>query len=309
MPTTLIDVWNCRLAELAEFKKRNGHCDVPHKYPPNQRLAGWVNYVRVMKKRGRLAKERVRCLDALGFRWVIKNRTVYRYDWDGMMGALADFKRRHGHCDVPRGFPDNPQLGLWLAELRRKKRTGRLDRQRIKQLERSGVTWEPWQQRWDEMCAALDDYKRQHGNCGVPAQWPENPRLGRWVCWVRNLRKADKLDPDCIQRLDALGFIWDQHAARWESMYCALVKFQKTHGHCMVSTLSKTRLGVWVKVQRAAKRQNKLSEERVRRLESLGFTWEMQPWEGRRLHEKTPRPRGKRGSPGSNHRPKANGKG
>jgi DNA-binding NarL/FixJ family response regulator len=80
-----------------------------------------------------------------------------------------------------------------------------------------------------------------------------------------------------IERLDKLGFVWNCSEKQWESQYSDLVKFQKVYGHCRVSTLSKTHaaLGNWVRTQRVKQRQGKLSAERIRRLDLLGFTWDM----------------------------------
>jgi len=61
---------------------------------------------------------------------------------------------------------------------------------------------------------------------------------------------------------------------RWERGSAALSKFQKRSGHCCPpQTLveSKFRLGQWVNVQRY--RKDKLSIERKRRLDRMGFVW------------------------------------
>jgi len=36
------DQWLDRFEDLAEYKRENGHCLVPHNYPPNQQLAQWT---------------------------------------------------------------------------------------------------------------------------------------------------------------------------------------------------------------------------------------------------------------------------
>jgi hypothetical protein len=155
-------------------------------------------------------------------------------------------------------------------------------------LEKLGLTWEPMQQRWQAMYAALVAYKKEHGDCNVPCDWSDNPRLGRWVHWVRTAEKRRTLKPDHIRQLDALGFVWDYPATQWESMYAALVDYQKEHGHCNASTLSRTPLGFWVKTQRDARKEGRLSEERIRRLDMLGFTWEMRRRERRDLEQQSP---------------------
>ena len=107
--------------------------------------------------------------------------------------------------------------------------------------------------------------------------WPENPYLGRWIRKQRHARKTNRLEQRRIEQLDKLGFVWDWLEYQWESNYSALVEFQKEYGHCRVSTLSKPHaaLANWVRTLRANKKQGKLSADRIRRLDALGFTWDM----------------------------------
>lgn len=61
--------WRERLAELAAFKERHGHCLVQRDWVENRSLAAWVNAQRVYHKKGQLAEGRVAALEALGFVW------------------------------------------------------------------------------------------------------------------------------------------------------------------------------------------------------------------------------------------------
>lgn len=69
--------WFLRQEELREFKKSFGHCDVPHRYQPNQKLGWWVQTQRKQYKllergkRSTLTPERVAVLEELGFVWSV----------------------------------------------------------------------------------------------------------------------------------------------------------------------------------------------------------------------------------------------
>lgn len=76
-------------------------------------------------------------------------------------------------------------------------------------LERLGVTWSVRGDSWDEMYAALIEYKRQHGNCNVPIRWPSNPRLGNWVFAQRQYFRNKNLTADRVQRLNDAGIDWE----------------------------------------------------------------------------------------------------
>ena len=128
--------------------------------------------------------------------------------------------------------------------------------------------------KWEDMFADLVAY-RPYGDCNVPADWSENPRLAWWVRYQRRYRSRLSARPP--GRLDQIGFTWTRAKEAWESHYAALVEYQRAHGHCRVPTQSKdhARLGNWVRMMRTYRKLDKLSEERIRRLTQLGFAWDL----------------------------------
>lgn len=68
-------VYQTRIQELLDFKRENGHCVVPARYPKNTKLATWVKCQRrqfKLFKEGRpsnITIERILALDKLGFKW------------------------------------------------------------------------------------------------------------------------------------------------------------------------------------------------------------------------------------------------
>jgi len=129
---------------------------------------------------------------------------------------------------------------------------------------------------WDEFFGRLLVFRKREGHCNVPALHIENGiKLGSWV---HNQRvNKDELSPDRIRRLSSIGFVWDQLEERWYIGFNALSYFKKREGHCRVPAKyvdSDFRLGRWVMVQREFRKAGRLSEERIKKLTSLGFIWE-----------------------------------
>jgi hypothetical protein len=217
-----------------------------------------------------------RRLDELGFKWVRRRRKVRRWDWDAMVAALTAFKKRRGHCCVPKQPEEYRALAMWLIGVRHRKRKGLLDRGRIRQLDRLGVVWEPNNQEWEDMFAEFLAYRAKRGDGNVPIDRSENPRLASWVHRQRLSRKLGTITQDHLERLDKIGFVWTLAGEKWESKYAELVEYKRIHGHCRVPQ-SHSSLGRWVNTVRGYRRRAKLSEERVRRLDLLGFTWDMPP--------------------------------
>jgi hypothetical protein len=161
----------------------------------------------------------------------------------------------------------------------------KLDADRSRRLDELGFVWDLADAWWEEMFTALVDYGERFGDCNVPQIWAENPALGNWLGKQRKARKAGKLGNDCIRRLDELGFIWDMLDAAWEEMFVTLVDYRDRFGDCKVPKRwpENRRLGSWATNQRISKKSGKLSEDRIRRLEELGFVWNTRDtaWEER----------------------------
>jgi hypothetical protein len=87
-----------------------GHCNVPQNYS-NTKPRSWVLLLRSTKKK--LDPELVNKLDSIGFVWSLKEQ-----NWEKNFQKLIEFKNIHGHCKVPRVFPEDSSLANWAAGLR-----------------------------------------------------------------------------------------------------------------------------------------------------------------------------------------------
>ena len=220
-----------------------------------------------------LSEERIQRLDEIGFRW----QSIARPSWDEMFLKLVEFKKIHGHCNVPFNWSENPKLAWWVVNQRRRRtKNGPLSEKRIRLLNEVGFQWQVlYNSLWNTRFSELVEFKKVHGHCNVQSGWPENPKLSVWVAQQRGRRKKGNLSKERIRRLEELGFIWSIRDAFWEEMFSLLVKFKKTHGHCNVSQTEHRRLGKWVSRQRQVKKEGKISKDRIRRLEELGFQWQI----------------------------------
>ena len=146
--------WEERYQELVEFRKKFGHCLVPHNWEPNRALAQWVKrqryqYKLKMKnqeqdrlaalqqpqkwvmdkihssnsgftstvssmKRSTLTNLRQRKLESIGFIW-----STHNVLWEEKYVELKQYLNENGHCNVPSKFPSNPKLSVWVRCQRR----------------------------------------------------------------------------------------------------------------------------------------------------------------------------------------------
>lgn len=117
---TQLEQWNLKYQELNEFKNEHKHCSVPLHYAKNPSLAHWVKRQRHqyrMKMEGKhstLTDDREAVLDKFGFVWY-----SHAAAWDERWNQLREFRDNFGHSRVPKNFPINQQLGLWVKCQRR----------------------------------------------------------------------------------------------------------------------------------------------------------------------------------------------
>lgn len=130
-------------------------------------------------------------------------------DFEARCQDLEEFKERHGHCRVPRGWRENVNLSNWVRNLRRKKIRGTLSSEKIAKLEELGFVWRKERKdSWEEHFAQLIEFKERFGHCRVSRNWKENVKLGQWVQSLRRLKLSGRLADDKIARLESIGFEW-----------------------------------------------------------------------------------------------------
>lgn len=269
--------WRESFELLKQYHATHGDADVPSRWKENPRLASWVAFQRARRKRGDLPDEEIKMLDELGFTWKSRDKGT----WEDRLAEVVAYKTKHGHCDIPTVFPENPKLGRFVNAMRTQRNRGTLSQDRIVRLEAVGFVWEStrgdgdWQRYFQELL----NYKCQHGDSVVPSIWPENQKLANWVGRQRQSKKAGKLDDEKVRLLEANGFKWSVAGPRepWEVRYAQLLEFKSANGHCDVPTKypANPLLGSWVVNQRANRKLGKLTEEQQRLLTGIGFKWEI----------------------------------
>jgi superfamily II DNA or RNA helicase len=268
--------WDEWYGLLQRFHKREGHCRVQRgKEEHGLDLGSWVITQRY--KKDRLTVEQLKRLNALGFSW-----DPFAEQWEEGFAALKTFHEREGHCRVPIGHEaEGLNLGRWVSKQRTKRDS--LSPDQLKRLNALAFGWDPFSEQWEEGFAALEKFRKREGDCNVHPKHTENGlKLGGWV--VRQRQEKESLSTNQVVRLDRLGFCWDRRAELWEQGFAALRKFHQRKGHCHVAqglVVEGLNLGAWVRTQRGNK--DSLTPSRLKRLNSLGFTWDprAEQWEKR----------------------------
>ena len=260
--------WEQSYTALIKFYHREGHCRVTQSHAESGiNLGRWVNGQRQNKKK--LSQEQITRLKSIGFSW-----DPHTDQWEEGFNKLKKFKVTNGHCDVVQSLVvDGFRLGGWAARQRMTKKILSVDC--ISRLDSIGFSWDPLTQRWNEAFEALKEFHKREGHCLVNRDNTDDSLgLFRWVITQRQIYAKDQLTHDQVVRLNLLGFNWNPRNEQWDEAFESLKKFFKREGHCNVPrehTENGLRLGTWVGKQREKKAR--LSPDRIKRLDSLGFAW------------------------------------
>ena len=175
------DSW-ALLHELEKFKASHGTCRVPSDYPPNPKLGKWLKGIVNTRRQHLLAENKAARLTALGVEW---DRNIHEEKWNAMFEALAGFKERQGHCNVPRVYPENQALAVWLETQRTNERYDKINPDRKAKLSAIGVTWRNRNGKrdgWDSRISELKRFKETHGHCNVDWNQADSRSASTRIC-------------------------------------------------------------------------------------------------------------------------------
>ena len=268
------EAWDMGYASLKNFHSQKGHADVPSTHIAGGfSLGRWM--VKQRSKRTNLTKEQIAKLESLGFNWSPNNDS-----WEGGFKALTDYFQREGHTRVPVSHIEGYiKLGVWSHNQRSKRQSLTIDK--IARLESVGFSWGILDELWDVYYSALEMYFKREGHTRVHVDHFEGAlNLGYWVTTQR--AKRDRLSEDRLSRLNTLSFSWDPLTEIWDEYFATLVAYKNREGHTYVPQKhieNGIKLGQWVQVRR--QRKDKINEDQISRLDSIGFIWDphAEAWE------------------------------
>ncbi|MEP2777532.1 MAG: Helicase associated domain protein [Luteolibacter sp.] len=264
--------WRVKYLELVEYKKENGHCNVPQSDSRRDPLAGWLATQRSEYRRGALSAERTRLLENLGFCW--ERAHVH---WNQRYKELVEYKKTYGDCKVPARFPPNKALAGWVYTQRKKFRDGTLDEEEKRLLDEIQFLWDisefhadTWNQHYDALLLSL----KNDGVTAINKGAQFAPGLSRWLGVQRSKNGQKNLSDEQRAKLEELGVF--QTVSNWEVMLKRLVDYKNRFGDCLVPSRwqDDPKLSIWVVTQRGLWRQNRLRPERFDALNSLQFDWQ-----------------------------------
>ncbi|MFF3957459.1 Helicase associated domain protein [Streptomyces sp. NPDC001890] len=220
--------WAQGIAAARAYRLQNGHLRVQRKElqemperPEGYPLGSWISHKRKAHKGGKLTKERVDELNALGMIWNPVDDQWHRY-----LAAAQAFHERHGVLAISLSHVEELAdgeklaLGQWLQRQHRAIRAGKLDTERAAAIKGLGRKVDTNEQAWLRAMTFARLWHKRFGNLDVPASRTisnsdgEEFRIGAWVSKARSRHNRGQLSAERVKDLDALGMIWDVQAVQ-----------------------------------------------------------------------------------------------
>ena len=282
--------------------------------PSGDRLGAWVQIQRMAYRNRSLFKEerknnfapltdeRVSRLESIGMIW-----NTLDTQWERMFELAKEYYEKYGDLKVPNSYitSNGEKLGKWIHNQRTAYRNRTLPKneiksgqvvlndERLKKLESIGMIWDPYKEQWEKMFKLALKYYEKYGDLRVPFSYvsPNGERLGTWIASQRkayknrNLFKEERKDnfspltDEQVGKLESIGMIWDPYKEQWEKMFKIAQDYYEEHGDLKVTdkyiSPNGEKLGIWIATQRRSYKIQNLTEEEIKRLESIGMIWDI----------------------------------
>ena len=213
--------------------------------------------------------------------------------WDMYYASAKQYYKENGNLEVPARYITEEvyALGSWLNNqkaIRKGTIVGKLTEDQIQKLDSIGMIWDSLDYFWEQNFKLAKEYYLTYGNLDIPTNYKstDGKHLGNWILRQRQLYKSNSLTDEQIKKLDSIGMDWMDRVDRvWENGFVEAKNYSEEYGNLSVPKNYRSNtdfpLGIWIQRQRNTYKNNKISDERIRRLEEIGINWNPNSWEDR----------------------------
>lgn len=108
--------WEEKFKQMEEFYRQHGHSRITQRH----RIRGMVRWMQTQRKnKFKLSPEQVKKLNSVRFEWTVNRDTLRQERFDHHYNDLLVYYQKHGNCDVPIGYEENPSLGTWVYHIKK----------------------------------------------------------------------------------------------------------------------------------------------------------------------------------------------
>lgn len=213
--------------------------------------------------------------------------------WDMYYASAKQYYKENGNLEVPARYitEEGYALGSWLNNqkaIRKGTIVGKLTEDQIQKLDSIGMIWDSLDYFWEQNFKLAKEYYLTYGNLDIPTNYKstDGKHLGNWILRQRQLYKSNSLTDEQIKKLDSIGMDWMDRVDRiWENGFIEAKNYSEEYENLSVPKNYRSNtdfpLGIWIQRQRSLYKNNKISDDRIKRLTDVGMNWNPDNWESR----------------------------
>lgn len=158
------DSWEQYFEAAKTYFEKNGDLDIPAKYVTDDglNLGNWYRYVRKAYHSKTLSDDRIKRLEKIGIQW----DSVLIRTWMEKYQKAKQYFDEHGDLNIKAGYVtgDGDKLGVWISMQREKYLKGVLTDEQIELLEKIGMSWHRFSDKWEKSYNAVLKYIENGGD-------------------------------------------------------------------------------------------------------------------------------------------------
>ena len=209
--------------------------------------------------------------------------------WDLMYAEAEKYYREHGDLMIPAKYKTKAglSLGNWLNVQRKiycGKAEGFLTEEQTGKLNALGIVWDSYHDlSWEKNYLEAKAYYERFGDLLVPVKYVTETGfpLGVWIMRMRQAHANERsgvVTEERYRKLNEIGMSWDVLSDQWERNYLEAAAYYREHGNLLVPgryvTPGGIKLGNWIAHLRMNRKQGKLADDQIRRLNQIGMAWD-----------------------------------
>ena len=174
-------------------------------------LGSWIANQRTNYRQKKLTDEQVKRLEACGIWW-----SVTEEKWNRGYAHAVNFYRENGHLKMSKNYitSDGFELGSWISIKRAAYKKGKLGADKVEQLEKIGMVWNPYEEKWEQAYSLAKQYYSNYGDLNhisallVVDEFP----IGEWLRGQQRQYEKGRLQPERKEKLEKLGIVFQNRS-------------------------------------------------------------------------------------------------
>lgn len=276
--------WEKFYQEACRYYKKKGNLKVPVSYITDTgcKLGRWIRRQRE-KYPSLLSKDKIQRLQDIGMTWSESD------PWEKKFQLVKKYYDKFGNINMPADYVDE---GVWvarwlseqIARFNGKVEGKKLTDQQSEKLKSLGVVKNKSRLdiAWEDQYLEVKKYYLDNGNLDVPKDLlsKSGKNIYIWLEHQKENKRMGKLNREKIDKLNKLGIVWNKEPP-WEIGFRHAKEYYDFYGNLLVNKKyicsDGYKLGNWLANQRSIfnsnDKQRKLSEDKIKRLSSIGMIW------------------------------------